>query len=444
MMLQTEDADTQDKLDGILHLGLLAVVAAVAIGLLGGLFRLTLQYSSNKLQQLYQLLHGMQPLVGFGLLCLLVTSMTFAAIYLVRAFAPNASGSGIQRVEAIWRKELPIESNWAFLPVKFVSGLLAITAGYALGREGPIVQMGAHIGGLLGKLSKTTADQRTLIAGLSGAGLAVAFNAPLGGMLFTLEELARHAHTRLVIVSMLACSVAVPVAQLLIGTGEIFPVPYMVQPDSWALLLLAVLDAISGLLGALYNTAILRCLDGFTRTSWLTLWQRALLAAIALSLVLWQIPRYSGGGEALVTQLLTEQQLFAGLAMLWLVRFVLGPLSYSLGMSGGLFAPMLAVGAIQGTAFGLLVEHLWPGSGLNLQLCTVVGMAAMFSASVRAPLTGTVLIIEMTGLGNQALSLMAACIPAAVVPFWLGKESIYDDLRRRLFNRPRNPEQEAR
>ena len=427
-----ENQDDIDDLDGIFYLALLAAVAAMVVGLVGGLFRLTLEHSTVLLQSIYIDLRAMEPIIGFSLMCLLVIAMTLSAIFLVRRYAPNAAGSGIPRVEAIWRREIHSESNWTFLPVKFCSGILALSSGFALGREGPIVQMGAYIGGVFGKLIKSAADQRTMIAGLSGAGLAVAFSAPLGGMLFTVEEVARRAHPRLVIVSMIACAAAVPVAQLLVGTGEIFPLSYIAQPEIPALLLLAVLGITSGLLGVLYNAAIVLALNTFERPSALPFWLRGILAAILLSLLIWHTPFFTGSGESLIKELLTGQQLFAGLAALWLVRFALGPLSYSLGMSGGLFAPMLAVGAIQGVAFGMLADYLWPAIAPDMALCTVVGMAAMFSASVRAPLTGIVLIIEMTGLGNQAVSLMAACIPAAVIPFWLRQAGIYDDLRERM------------
>jgi CIC family chloride channel protein len=431
-MSEKEDSEAQDKLDGILKLGLLASAAGIAIGLLGGMFRLSLNFSTDQLHSLYQQLRGMQPLTGFGLMFLLVTGMTLCAVYLVHRFSPNAAGSGIPRVEAIWQEKLPVESNWAFLPVKFCSGVLALSAGYALGREGPIVQMGAYLGGLFGKLSKSATDQRTLIAGLSGAGIAVAFSAPLGGMLFALEELTRHARLRLVVVSMCACAIAVPVAQLLIGNGEIFPLPHMDQPEFSNLFLLALLGVVSGLLGVLYNAAILRALNAFERPSALPLWLRGTLASLLLCLLLWYMPFYAGGGEKLTLHILSGHQLLTGLGVLWLVRFALGPISYSLGMSGGLFAPLLAMGAIQGMAFGLLIEYFWPATALDTRLCAVVGMAAMFTASVRAPLTGIVLVIEMTGLGNQAVSLMAACIPAAVIPFWLRQAGIYDDLRERM------------
>lgn len=211
----------------ILRPALLTIAAAVVLGLVGGLFRLCLQYGTVWFEGIYAPLRDMPPTSGFGLFFLLVSTSTLVAIFLVRRFAPSAAGSGIQRVEAVWRQELPPDGNPAFLPVKFVSGLLAISTGYALGREGPIVQMGAYLGAQFSRFCRSAADRRLMIAGLSGAGLAVAFSAPLGGVLFTLEELTRSARTRLVMLSMLACAVAVPVAQLLVGTGEIFPLAHI-------------------------------------------------------------------------------------------------------------------------------------------------------------------------------------------------------------------------
>lgn len=424
----------------ILRPALLTIAAAIALGLVGGLFRLSVQYGTAWFEGICAQLRGMPPASGFGLLFLLVSMSTLVAIFLVRRFAPSAAGSGIQRVEAIWRQELPPDGNPAFLPVKFVSGLLALSSGYALGREGPIVQMGAYLGGQFSRFCRSAADQRLMIAGLSGAGLAVAFSAPLGGVLFTLEELTRSARTRLVMLSMLACAVAVPVAQLLVGTGEIFPVARIAQPGLPALLLIFLLGSLSGLLGVSYNAATLRCLDGFSRRRPLAVGWRALIASSLLSLLLWHMPHSAGSGEVLVMNLLDSEQLLGGLAALWLVRFALGPLSYSLGMSGGLFAPMLAVGAAQGLLFGLLVNRLWPQAELNMTLCALSGMAALFSACIRAPFTGIVLIIEMTGLGNQAITLLIACIPATVIPFLLGRQSMYDELRERLPGRQKLPE----
>src|SRR5215472_13264391 len=129
--------------------------------------------------------------VGFFLVLILCAAATALAAWLVRRFSPQASGSGIPHVEAVIRGELPQAPFW-LIPVKFVGGLLAIGSGLALGREGPSVQMGASLAHFLGKVFRRHwADCRMLLAAGAGAGLATAFNAPIAGAIFVLEELLR-------------------------------------------------------------------------------------------------------------------------------------------------------------------------------------------------------------------------------------------------------------
>ena len=161
-------------------------------------------------------------------------------------------------------------------------------------------------------------------------------------------------------------------------------------------------------------------------------WLRGAACAAVLALLVWFVPEFAGGGEQLVQQLLSGPWLLATLCLLWLVRLGLGPMSYSMGMSGGLFAPMLAMGAVQGALFCAVMTWWLPGIGLDWRICTIVGMGAMFASSVRAPLTGIVLILEMTATGRLVVPMLLACLPAAIIPFWLGQLPIYDALRLRL------------
>jgi CIC family chloride channel protein len=415
----------------LFRIGALAVVAGVCIGLLGAVFRLSVDGLTHELYQLYAQLRDLNSIIGFLMMVLLVSLSTMLAIWLVRRFSPAAAGSGIPQVEALWQQEIEVTRSWLFLPVKFISGLLALSLGYALGREGPVVQMGAWIGDYFGRLGKLTGDDRRLLmVSMAGAGLAVAFSAPLAGMLFAIEELTRSATARLLFVAMLASAIAVSVGQLVVGSDPIFQLPPIAPPSFATLPLFLLLGLLCGLLGMFHNAAIVACLHLSDRLSTVPLWLRAGGAAVLLSLLLWYVPSMTGDGQSQISKLFSGNLLLGGLCSLLIVRFALGPLSYALGMSGGLFAPMIALGAIQGALFGLLVDELLPGA-IDMQLCMVAGMAGIFASSVRAPLTGIVLIIEMTGVGNQPVSLLLTCIPAIAVPYLLGRAPIYDSLLQR-------------
>mgnify|MGYP000494021860 CR=1 FL=1 len=169
-----DKADTGESLTGLVRIGLLAIGAAMCVALTGSLFRLSVQHGFREMAGLYAWMRHVGGVGGFLLVWMTASVITIASMWLVRRFMPSAAGSGIQRIEAVWRNELPIERDWKFLPVKFVSGVLALSSGYALGREGPVVQMGAYIGGVFGRHHWASAqDRRILVASLAGAGLAV-------------------------------------------------------------------------------------------------------------------------------------------------------------------------------------------------------------------------------------------------------------------------------
>ncbi|MCL6263202.1 ClC family H(+)/Cl(-) exchange transporter [Craterilacuibacter sp. RT1T] len=433
---EVSSANNSDTLGGIVPLALLAIASGILIGLVGGSFRLGVMHVSQWMNAAYAALHALPGWSGFAGVLFLSLLLTALPLWLVLRFAPEAAGSGIQRVEAVWLGEIEPVKNHAFLPVKFFGGILALASGHALGREGPVVQMGSAIGAYIGRYLKLPpSDQRSLIAASAGAGLAVAFSAPLGGLLFTLEELTRSAAARLVIAGMITCAVGVPVAQYLIGMEPVFKMAQPAEPRLLSLPLYLLFGIAIGLLGFVYNRLILVTLTQMGR---LAPWLRVLLSALVLALVVWYLPFVAGNGEALNQVVLDGTLGGSALLLLLVSRFLFGPFSYGIGLPGGLFAPLLALGAVAGALFGLAGDALLPTLGLSVPSCAVIGMAALFSASVRAPLTGIVLIIEMTGASTLTLPLLLACLPAAIVPFWLGDLPIYEALRQRMLqhNKP--------
>ena len=220
-------------------------------------------------------------------------------------WVPEAAGSGVQRLEAEMRGEEG-PARLVILPAKFVGGLLSLGSGMALGREGPTVQMGASLAGAVGRAGRLGAeDVRDLSAAAGGAGLAVAFNAPLGGILFVLEEVSQAFRVRLVLATLVAVGVAVAVAQLLIGTGPDFTVAALLPMPVWALGPVVLLGGVCGFLGVLYNRSILGMLDLAARLPRIPPEVKAGLVGAVVAVVGLASPPLVGGGDS-VTQPVLE------------------------------------------------------------------------------------------------------------------------------------------
>ncbi|WP_424362814.1 H(+)/Cl(-) exchange transporter ClcA [Methylocystis parvus] len=417
----------------LVTLAALALLVGGVAGLVGALFRLALQ-QADRLRDLVVVWAQGRAAVGFIAVVALCAGAALVARWVVRRFSPHASGSGIPHVEAVLHGEIP-PAPFILLPVKFIGGCLAIGAGLALGREGPSVQMGAVIGHLTGeRFRRNWADCRALLAAGAGAGLATAFNAPMAGAVFVLEELVQKFEQRIAIAALAASSTAIAVAHLLLGDSPDFLMPPLDYPAPAIGPLFFVLGAAMGLFGVLYNRILLATLSAFegSRLSGET---KAALTGAAVGALVWFSPRLAGGGDGLTLAALAGWQDVFVLPFVLLVRFALGNASYAAGTPGGLFAPMLALGAQAGLFFGVVFGLLLPGVDIQPQAFAVVGMTAFFTGVVRAPLTGIVLVTEMTGSVTMLLPMLAACFAAMLAPTLLASAPIYESLRDRLLRK---------
>jgi len=414
----------------LLVLALLAFAVGGSSGLVGAVFRLVLDRSDRFRGAVIDWAHG-KEITGFVLVIGISAIATGLAAWLVRKFAPGAKGSGISDVEAVLRDEQP-PPPLLLIPVKFVGGVLAMGAGLALGRDGPTAQMGAGIGHFLGTAFRRNQDDvKALLAAGAGAGIATGFSAPVAGAVFVLEELVRRFDTRITIPSLCASGSAIAVARLLLGNGPGFqpePLPYS---GFGTIPIFLVLGAIAGLLGVAYNHMLLGAVGAAERVGrWLPGEVRAMTVGAAVGLLAWFGPGLVGGGDPITQRTLAGSDSMMVVAGVFLIRFGLVPVSYAAGTPGGLFTPLLVLGAQSGFVLGTLFCRWFPYLAERPAAFAVVGMAAFFTAVVRAPVTGIILVTEMTGCFTLLLPMLLACFAALTVPTLLGDPPIYDSLSR--------------
>lgn len=441
-MNPASSAPEEESLDiinrNLLRLLVVAAIAGIAVGIVGGCFHwLLLHGQATFTQQIaYWKTNGFLGLPGWVAASAIAGMSVGLARWLIR-FAPSASGSGIQHVEAVIRGQASPAPLRA-LPIKFIGGLLAMIPGMALGREGPTVQMAAVIGSQCGRIFGLNREDKFLLyTAVAGAGLSVAFNAPMAGVAFVVEEVSRRVTTRRLLTTLIAVGTSIAIFRAFFGNAIAFNIDSIKAADATSLLIFAGFGIFLGAAGVLYNKSILLGLNLFSKCTHTIPPEigAAVVGAIVGLLAYWQ-PFWVGGGEAQIQNMLSHVLNIKTLVIMLLIRWVLGPASYAPGLPGGLFAPLLLVGATLGAILAT-ATNMMPSisGGADIAAFVMVGMAAFFTAVVRAPFTGVLLIIEMSGSVALTPALLVACVSAALTASLLRAEPIYDSLRARMTTR---------
>ncbi len=407
-----------------------ALLVGLTAGLVASAFRLSLSWAEEARAHW---LAGLPDWEGALAAVALGAVGGGVGLWLVRRWSPEAAGSGIPHLKAVLQGKT--ELRWRrVMPIKFIAGVLGIGGGLALGREGPTVQMGGATGLMVAqgfRVKPGEGERKALISAGAGAGLAAAFNAPLAGLIFVLEELQGN-FTPVVFVAALLSSVSADVVgRLLAGDTPVFHLPAMAAPGLATLAPALVLGALAGLGGVLFNKCLLGSLDAFERLQRGPIWIGGALAGCVAGLAGWFYPGVAGGGGMLADHALAGEIALLALPALLIVRFGLTMLSYGCGAAGGIFAPLLVLGALGGLLLGLGMHAVMPAWAPHPEIFAVLGMGALFTAIVRAPLTGIVLMVEMTGQYGFMLPLLTSCLVAYGVAEWCGCMPIYEALQQR-------------
>jgi CIC family chloride channel protein len=297
------------------------------------------------------------------------------------------------------------------------------------------VQLGAAVGRAVGGLAKLRRRAMPqLISCGAGAGLAAAFNAPLAGFVFVIEELQREMSPMTYGGALIAAVASDVVTRWFIGQVPSFNLQQLGAHVPQALPLAAIplmlgLGALLGVVGVAFNKSLVGGLRLTHRHGRVPGWAWPGAAGLIAGLVAWWMPDAVGGGHAVAERFLlgVAQRGLWAIAALFAVKFLLTVVSYASGAPGGIFAPMLVLGALVGSVVGRLVGMASPDLG-RPETFALLGMGAFFAASVRAPLTGIILILEMTGNYEQLFALSIVCLTAYLVAEQLKDRPIYDAL----------------
>ena len=405
-----------------------AALVGLATGLMAASFRILLEELSHLRDLLLEWSQG--SILGLLVVVLVCSAAVTVAAALVHRVEPHAEGSGISRVEAVVAGRIE-PGRRRILPVKYFGGLLAMGSGLALGREGPSVQMGGSIGIWVSRmLGLTRYDLRVLVAAGAAAGLATAFNAPIAGGVFVLEELVRRFDPRTTLATLLASGAGFTSAQLLLTNEREFDIAAIGDPTLMQAPIVVAVGLVTGLLGVVYNRFVMFGLRLADASTWPVEVRAALIGAM-IGLVGWISPSIIGSGHNLAQDALLGQGTVLAACGIVVIRMVLGIISYAAATPGGMFAPMLVLGSQAGLAVGLVGYSLAPDVAPEPAAFALIGMAAFFTATVRAPVTGVVLATELTGSTAVLPPMLGACAVAMLVAHVLKAEPIYDLLTKR-------------
>lgn len=422
MKNQNKSKDQQQKNTGKESLTL--IMEGVLVGALAGLtaifYRFCLLWAENGLFHILEFIQGNIPAIILWFLALILMGCLVARVVRLE---PMAAGSGIPQVAGEIKGIFDL-CWWRILLAKFVGGTISIFGGLSLGRSGPSVQLGAMAAKSYTRARNYDKQKEIgLLACGAGAGLAATFNAPFAGLMFVLEEL-HHTFDRTILAAGFAATISASyISRLFFGQSALFSFSTSSLPLSYYGLL-ALFGIVSGLAAVGYCAVLLNVQSLFQYFNRIPK-EISISAVFVVSGILGLfLPQVLAGGNRIIHLLEGDRLALLTLALLLFVKFIFSALSTGSGVPGGIFFPLLVLGACTGALFGSVVFGLFPLSAEFYPQFIVLGIAGLFSGVVQTPLTAILLITEMTGSLHSMLDVAIVCILSCVVANLLGSKPV--------------------
>ncbi len=348
----------------------------------------------------------------------------FAGI-IISKWAPELKGPGVPHV----MKALALEGgrirHRVTLLKSFVTSTL-ISAGASVGREGPIVQIGASIGSSISQLFSMSVERRRLaVACGAAAGLAATFQAPIAGTMFAVEILLFDLEVSYMSNIVISAVTGTVVARQILGTRATIHPANFALISHWELLIYLTLGVASGVASLMLIWGLYR-LPGLWRRLPFPEWAKPALGGLLVAVMGLFLPQILGVGYGEILKALNGHVMVSAAIILLLAKIVATSICISSGMSGGIFAPSLFIGAMLGTVVGSLAVAFLPIPGVNPAYYALVGMGAVVSGTTLAPMTAVLTIFELTYTYQVILPLMVACIPSLIIVRLFHGFSVYE------------------
>ncbi len=411
----------------IFRLTVQGVMVGIFAGLMVCLYRYLLNGSEHILRDYLGMIHGN---VLYIILFFIALAVMGLLIDRLTKWEVDSAGSGIPQIYAEVKGHM--EANWAkVLFSKITAGVLTALGGLSLGPEGPSVQIGGMAGKGIARLFKgSKTDELRLILVGSAVGITAAFNAPLAGVIFVFEEINHGFDKTLVFIALVSAIVSDFISKMIFGQSTIlsFPIYNIPLESYWILVILGILI---GLLGYVYNVGMIKSSE-FVSNLKIPSWLKFVIVFMVSGVVALTVPEISDGGHFMMDMLDLAMPSLGVLVLLLVLKYLFSMFSFSSGAPGGIFLPILVLGAYIGAVFGTVVV---PAFGLEHDLIykfIVISMAGFFAATVRSPITGVVLLAEMSGSTESLVAMIIVSLIAYVIPTLLGNEPIYESLYDRL------------
>lgn len=411
----------------IFRLSVQGVMVGIFAGLMVCLYRFLLSESEHILRNYLTII---QTNVVYIVLFFVFLAVLGLLIDWITKWEVDSSGSGIPHVYAEVKGHM--EANWAkVLFSKIVAGVMTALGGLSLGPEGPSVQIGGMAGKGVARLFKgSKTDELRLILVGSAVGITAAFNAPLAGVLFVMEEINHGFDKTLIFIALVSAIVSDFISKSIFGQSTVltFPINNIPLENYWILIVLGI---VIGVIGYVYNIGMIKSSD-FVNSLKIPSQLKFVAVFIISGVVALTIPQISDGGHFMMDMLGVAIPSLGVLVLLLVLKYLFSMFSFSSGAPGGIFLPILVLGAYIGAIFGSVVVPALGMEHVLIYKFIVISMAGFFAATVRSPITGIVLIAEMCGSTESLVAMIIVSLIAYVVPTILGNEPIYESLYDRL------------